>query len=551
MEKIPRRRRVQKEVKMSAWAKRLGILIVMMLVAIGTTVASCLPAAEAPTVTPTKGPPVGVPRPGGTLIFAVDAVADSLEPATWQAWGNMLASDLLFDTLVQSREEGKITPGLAESWEISPDGLVYTFHLRRNVKFHDGSPFTAEAVKISFERQYMKDHRYNTPMLFQSDQFLWAIKEIKVLDDYTVQLVRKEPSGGQLRQLTHMAASIVNPVTLEKYGKDEAPRHPIGTGPFVFEAFRPNELAMKANPDYWGGRPYLDRVIIRAIADDASRVAALAAGEVDATIFLPADFYKQVQQNPKLRLQFGASLSVTYLGFNCKDPVLSNQKLRQALSYAVNRKNVIDVIYAGQAVPALGFIPPAIFGYDPNLKSYAYDPKKAKELLAEAGYPGGLELTLTSQSEIHWPKLAQLIQSDLAAIGVKVNIETLDSSAFWGKVGANKHQMFINDWAGIYRDPYGYIVPNFTSGAARAKQRFGYGSPDVLDPMVWNAVREADPDKALKLWTAVQERLLLDAPAAFLVYYPVPIVTNARVQNFSTYGAAGKRLYLDKVWLEK
>ncbi|MFA5027003.1 MAG: ABC transporter substrate-binding protein [Candidatus Methylomirabilota bacterium] len=467
-----------------------------------------------------------------TLVVGFDAMNDSFDPAVFTSWMGINTINNVFDTLVQTKDGAKFEPGLATSWTISSDGLTYTFKLRQGVKFHDGTAFNAEAVKFSFERQLDPKHPYHAPGMTQAQLAFGSVARIEVLGPYEIRMVLKQPNAAQLANLCIFSTGIVSPDAVKKLGAD-FPVKPVGSGPFKFDRLdKGQQIVLSAFKEYWGGAPKVDRVIIKGIPEDSARKAALLSGEIDLTTYVDPKDIKGFKANKNLKVEQAVANSTGYMGMNQRHPALANQKVRQALSYGVNRQQIVDVIFEGQTKVAGGWLPPVLFAHDPSLqKAYPYDPEKAKKLLAEAGYPNGFEVTFDVQAAAHWPRLAELVQEDFRKIGVKATIRKGDASAMVAMVNAGKHGVFFMDWTGGNLDPDYFMISPFHSESPRAKGRLYYANKQY-DTLVVDAQKTSDLAKRKQLYLAAQKILLEDPGMAFLYYNVFTAVMSKRVSGF-------------------
>jgi len=467
-----------------------------------------------------------------TLVVGFDAMSDSYDPAVFTNWMGINGINNVFDTLLQTKDGAKFEPGLATSWTISSDGLVYTFKLRQGVKFHDGTAFNAEAVKFSFERQLDPKHPYHAPGMTQAQLAFGSVARIEMLGEYELRLVLKQPNAAQLANLCIFSTGIVSPEAVKKLGAD-FPAKPVGSGPFRFERLdKGQQIVLGAFRDYWGGAPKVDRVIIKAIPEDSARKAALLAGEIDLTTYVDPKDVKDLKANRNLKVEQSVANSTGYMGMNQRHPVLAKQKVRQALSYGVNRQQIVDVIFEGQMKVAGGWLPPVLFAHDPGLQNfYTYDPEKAKKLLAEAGHPNGFEVYFDVQAAAHWPRLAELVQEDFRKIGVKATIRKGDPSAMVAMVNGGKHDIFFMDWTGGNLDPDYFMISPFHSDSPRAKGRLFYANAEY-DKLVIDAQKTADTAKRKQLYVAAQKVLLEDPGMAFLYYNVFTAAMSKKVSGF-------------------
>jgi peptide/nickel transport system substrate-binding protein len=498
--------------------------------------------------TPGSGQP-REPKIGGTLVFGFDSMDSSYDPAVFTSWTGINTINNVFDTLVQTTDGSTFKPGLATSWTVSPDGLVYTFQLRRGVKFHDGTPFNAEAVKFSIERQINPNHPGHAPGMTQAAIALGSVDRVDVSGEYEAKVILKTPNAAQLANLAIFSTGIVSPQAVMKYKTDFAVV-PIGTGPFRFQRLdKGTQVVLVANEQYWGGRPYLARVIIRDIPEDSARKAALVTGEIDLTTYVDPKDMPELAANRKLKVLTSAANSTGYMAMNARHEALGKKKVRQALCYAINRKNIVDVVFSGSAVPVEGWLPPMLFAHDRSLgAAYPYDPNKAKTLLAEAGYPNGFDVTFDVQAAAHWPRLAEIVQEDFRRVGVRATIQKRDPAATAAIVNAGRHGIWFSDWTGGNLDPDYFMLSPFHSDSPRAKGRLFYGNPEY-DKLVEAAVQTTDIAKRKQLYIQAQKIIVEDAPLCSLYYNQFRAAMKANVNGFDLNPI--RYLFFRTVWMDQ
>lgn len=379
---------------------------------------------------------------GKTLVVGLVAEPTSMDPGQLTDINSMRVLSSVYDTLVRFKEESFTQePGLATSWTISPDGLAYTFTLRRGVKFHDGTAFNAEAVKFTYDRLLDPKHPYANTGPFPFASFYYgAIKQVSVVDPYTVRFTLKKPFSPLLNNLTLNTGRIVSPAAVKKWGKEFA-GHPVGTGPFKFASWQKNvRIVLEANSGYWDGAPKLDRLIFRPLVEEQTRVTELLSGGVDFIVDVPPDNVEQVKKDARFVYYEQPGPHIWWVTLNTQKKPFSDVRVRRAANMAINKDAIAKDILKGTATAALGPIPPAItWAYTDQVTKYAYDPDKAKKLLTEAGYPNGFSAVFwipESGSGMQSPKtMAQAIQADLAAVGIKASIQTYEWGAYLNKYG--------------------------------------------------------------------------------------------------------------------
>ena len=410
----------------------------------------------------------------------------------------------------------EIEPALAESWDVSTDGLVYTFHIRPNVKFHDGTQINADAVKLNFDRQIDDKNPYHFDGITYTEIVFGDVDKVETSGELDLKVTMKRPSVLLLGNLATFAEGIVSPDALQKYGKSYS-QHPTGSGPFKFDHWTKDvEFVVAANDTYWGGRPKVDRIVFRTIKDNTVRLQELRSGSIDVTTELDLKDVDSVKSSATLQAVTGSFLDTQYIGMNSAVPPFDNQKVRQAVQYAINKGNIAKALFYGNYVLGAGPIHPSLQGYDESLAStYPYDPEKAKQLLADAGMSSGLQFEVLTRSEGIWPLEVQLVQADLAAIGANVSVRQLDSAAFYNEINASKVGIFLNDWVYDTGDPDNIMFSVFSS--PRARSRLGYTDTE-LDKLTLAAQTERDPAKRTDLYKQGQKILLQDSPMVFLGY---------------------------------
>lgn len=378
----------------------------------------------------------------GTLVVGLVAEPTSMDPGQLTDINSMRVLSNVYDTLVRfSPGTFDLKPGLATSWTISPDGLTYTFALRRGVKFHDGAPFDASAVKFTYDRLLNPQHPYHNTGPFPFAAFYYgAIKETRVVDPYTVRFVLARRFSPLLDNLTLNTGRIVSPEAVKKWGKEFA-SHPAGTGPFKFAGWEKGvRIVLEKNATYWDGAPKLDRLVFRPLTEEQTRVTELLSGGVDFIVDVPPDNLAQLKNDSRFQVYEQPGPHIWWVTLNIKKKPFDDVRVRQAVNYAVNKEAIARDVLKGTGSPAAGPIPPAItWAFSEQVKRYPYDPAKAKALLREAGYPAGFTGTFwipESGSGMQSPKtMAQAIQADLAAVGIKVSIQTYEWGAYLGLYG--------------------------------------------------------------------------------------------------------------------
>src|SRR5256712_2981645 len=378
--------------------------------------------------------------PKDAIVIGLLAEPVKMDPAQITDLNSARVTKRIFEGLVgQELGSYKLVPGLAQSWDISKDGLLYTFRLRPSVKFHDGTPFNAEAVKFVFDRQLNdKGPYYATGTYPYVKGFLGNVAGVEVVDASTVQIKLKAPLTPFLQYLAHQSLFMFSPEALKKWGK-EIVKHPVGTGPFKLETWEPGlKVVLSRNDAYWGGAPKIRQAIYVPIIEAQARLVGLKTGDIDLTMDAPPDSLDELRKDPNIAVAESDSSAVWYVTLNTRHPILKDRRVRQALNYAVNKEAIIRDILRGTAIVSRGPISPA-YGpyYEENTARYPYDLEKARALLKEAGHANGFELTFLvpeSGSGMQSPvEMATVIQANLAQIGVRAKIQAMERGAYLRK----------------------------------------------------------------------------------------------------------------------
>ncbi|MNS06517.1 Heme-binding protein A precursor [compost metagenome] len=497
----------------------------------------------------------GQPVYGGTLIFGKGRDATRLDPADTTDGESSIVTENLFDKLLHFQESSTaLEPGLATSWEVAPDGKSYTFHLRPGVKFHDDTPFDAEAVKINFDRQ--RQPLEGQQFEFWQSFFEPVVDAVTVVDPLTIRITLKENDATFLSNLAMFSMGLVSPASLAKYGADVA-RHPVGTGPFRFVKWEPNQkIVLVANENYWDGRPYLDKLIFKPVPENAVRLLELEVGAIQAMNGLNPDDTARVETNPELQFFQEAGMNIGYLAMNNERAPFDRSKVRQALNHAINKPALIKAFFAdgrlGEA--AKNPMPPTLWGYNDAIRDYAYDPAEAKRLLTEAGYPQGFEMELWALPVVrpYMPqgqRVAEAIQSDLAKIGVKVKITTYEWGTYLDKLGKGDHHAALIGWIGDNGDPDNFLFNLLDASNARkgGSTNYAFYRGQEAHRLLLKARRVSDPAERTRLYEEAQVAIHRDAPWVPLFHAKQMAAARANVRGFTLH-PTGKAQF-DRTWL--
>lgn len=537
-------------------SRKIVLFAIVALAAVLLT-AACAPVAKAPTSAPaptqaaapttaaqptavpptaaaqaTEAPTAAVPAAaGGTLRIGLDVDAGTGDPRLARDTSAYRLRELVFDGLVDLSPEFVPTPALAKSWE-NPDPTTWVFHLRDDVKFHDGSALTADDVKYTFDT--ILDEKFASP----NRSFYTPIKNIEVVDPHTVKFTLDQPYGPFLSYLT---MSIVPKAIVEKDAAGFA-NNPVGTGPYKFISWkRGDTISLEANPDYWGGKPKLDKIDLKIVPDNSARVVALEAGDLDfvQSPLSPQDVTR-LQTEGKFTVNRIPAAGYTYININCADPILSDVKVRQALSYLVNREDILNSIYKGVGQVAKGPIPPGMWAYTPDLPSYDYNPDKAAQLLDDAGWKLGadgkrskdgkpLKLTIRTHSEDpDRRQLIEVLQAEFANIGIDADTNAVDFATYFADVQAGKYQLGVIGWLNL-ANPDQAMYRQFT---VDGPGNYGHCNNEEASNLIKQARATLDQAKAKDLYAQAAKIVVDNAFYIFVQYQEYITMYRKDLQGF-------------------
>ncbi|HLM41108.1 MAG TPA: ABC transporter substrate-binding protein, partial [Microvirga sp.] len=442
----------------------------------------------------------------------------------------------IYDNIVDFERGGtQVVPGLAEKWDISADGTVYTFHLRKNAKWHSNKNFTptrtanADDVVFMFERQWKEANPFfkvtSPNHSYFSDMGMPALlKTVEKVDDYTVRVTLNRPEAPFLANLAMQWASVQSKEYADAMLKAGTPekidQDPIGTGPFSLVQYQKDAIIRyKAFPDYWAGKAKIDDLIFSITPDASVRWAKLQKGECHVMPYPnPADL-EAIKKDPNVQILEQAGLNVGYLAYQTTKKPFDDVRVRKAVNMAINKKAIVDAVFLGSGVPAKNPIPPSMWSYNDNVKEDEYNPDAAKKLLAEAGYPNGLETDLWAMP-VQRPynpnarRIAELMQADLAKIGVKAEIKSFEWGEYRKRAQAGEHQMAQLGWTGDNGDPDNFL--HTLLGCASAQSASGSNIAKwchkPFDDLVTKAKVTTDQAERTKLYQQAQMIFKEQAP---------------------------------------
>jgi peptide/nickel transport system substrate-binding protein len=494
----------------------------------------------------------GFPRlqgSGGSLIIGRGEDAEHLDPGFAGSFSTIDTVSLIYDPLTVMDMDKSIKPLLAESWDISPDGTVYTFKLRSGVQFHDATPFNAEAVKFNFDR--IMDPNAGA----RGAAGLRGLKSTVVVDDLTVRFTLDAPFGPFLQVLAGGSYGIPSPTAVNQWGPADYGKHPVGTGAFMFKEWIPSDhITLVKNPQYQSylpyvnntGAPLLDEVTFRVIPETQSLIASLEADEI-LLAQLPPSQVKAFQNRPGFQLlsRPEAGTLINFVEFNFVKPPFDDINVRKAFAYSVDVDSIINTVLEGQAVRNYGFMPVGLPGWSPGLESsgYHFDPQQAASLLDAAGWTMGpnnvrqkgdqkLDLQFYTFTIEPFSRVAELMQAQVAQTGFKLNIQTFEVATDLQKISQPTldHHLDLINWGSSNT----YLLQIMT----HSKQPLGrytsgkVGQADQYEQLLNGAIAETDPDKAADLYVQSQKVLLSDAAAVPLYTDIYTYAVSDRVKDF-------------------
>lgn len=507
---------------------RRSFLRLAGLTAGAAALAACAPApAPAPAAQPaapeaTKAPaaaPTAAPAPAKPTQIVVAQYADavSLDPQDTNDNASYGPEKLMFEGLVGFNEKMEMQPMLAEKWEASPDATTFTFFLRKGVKFHDGTPFNAAAVKYNFDRVTNPDNKLKRYGLYR------IIAKTEVVDEYTVKFTTSEPFGAMLATFAHPAGGIVSPAAA-KQGAD-APafgKKPVGTGPYKFVEWVPGDhLTVEKFADYWNPAQgaKVDRFVIKPVPEAGTRISMLQAGDAQFINTVPYAQVKLVKDSKDVSVAENEAIYTYWVAMNTQKPPFNDKRVRQALNYAVDKQAIIDAVLAGYGKPADSPLAPRVWGYK-SVKTYPYDVKKAKELLAAAGVTSA-KTTMWISDNTESKQVAVALQGQLKEVGFDVEVVSMEAATLsaerFKKFEENKSMMNYAGWSPSTGDADWGLRPLLAKESwPPTSFNLAFWENADFDAQIKAGLQTADPEKRKVAYAKAQEIVMEEAPWIFL-----------------------------------
>ncbi len=462
-----------------------------------------------------------------TAVMLIESSPLNLDPRIGTDAQSERIGELIFEGLVRRDDNFELKPRLAESWEI-PDPLTYIFHLRHDVRFHDGRAMTSADVKWTLDSLLDGKLRSAKASAYR------YVDRVEAPDAFTVVIHLKEPFAALLWNLSDGALGVV-----PNGAGEELARHPIGTGPFRFVSEAPDrDVVVERNEQYWGKRAGLARVRFNVVPDATTRALELRKGSADAEInALPGDMVPALARQPQLVVERAPGTSYQYLAINLRDPILKNVLVRQALAYAIDREPLIHYLWRDMARPANSVLPPQHWAYDANAKNYPHDAAKARELLDEAGYhpdASGVRfhLVMKTSTDETTRLLCAVLQQQLREVGIALDIRSYEFATFYADVVKGAFQLYSLRWVGgSNQDPDVFENVFDTASFAPKRANRGYYSNPEVDELIAEGRRSVDEKERAAEYTQIQEILSRDLPYVHLWWADNVLVHTRRLEN--------------------
>ncbi len=545
-----------------AWRPSRRFIGLSLLVAVTLAISACSEQNETKQPREDLSQVTQAPAIGGTYRRPLGNDPSSLDPAKIVDSYGVAVANQIFDGLVAFDAHLNVVPALAQSWSASRDGVVWTFHLRKGVQFHNGREMSAEDVVYSLSRLL------NPTVGSRSSQLLDKVKGaaefragttkvlegIKAVDRYTIEVSLSEPFVPFISILGMPHTSVVPREEVERLGSD-FDMAPVGTGPFRFVRWvRGQEILLETNKHYLGGQPALDRVrfVIFPGHTESDMLRAFEQGELEESPLTP-DRRNEFLEAATYKVIRKPSLNLRLLGFNLNRPPFQKREVRQAFNYAIDKIRLNQEAQGGRYVVARGILPPGMPGYNPEVQGYDYDPARAKTLLAEGGHPGGKNLTpvtLSNSAKSEAVRMEiQIVQHYLAVLGVQVDLQEFDDWPTLGRAFEQGDvQLFRYSWTADYPDPDNFLYPLFHSAGQRNYYR--YHNPSV-DKLLDDARGETDDLRRVKLYREAEQLILNGAPAVMLLHFTYESVFQPYVEGVVVSALGEAYVSLRKVWLKQ
>lgn len=481
--------------------KRVALLLAGILTLSAFLLTGCGEKEQSGGKTPEKGSDAEVKD---TLVVAQYADPIKLDPQATETSCSTNIMLQIYENLLVMDKDMNFVPQLAESWKFNEDGTELTFNLRKGVKFHNGEEMKASDVKFTLERGTTGP---------SSGMLLEMIKEVKVDNDYTATVVLSQPFAPILAHLAHPVSAILSEKAVtEAEANGQYGNNPIGTGPFVFKNWNPGDkVVLERYEDYWGAKPAYKTLEIRTVVEANSRSLELETGGIDIALRIQPNDVKRMDENEDIKMLRSSGLTITYIPINTyykgvmkpdREPTpLLDERIRQAINYAVDMPALVKNVYFGAAAPATGYMPSSVWGFDKELPPYEYNVEKAKALMKEAGYENGLELNVICNDNQDHINACEIIKNQLQKIGITLNIQTYESAIFFDNLERAEYDLSVQNMTVSTCDPdYAMYLTLYS----QSPYNRNYENKHV-DELLVAARKEIDPEKRAALYKEAQE----------------------------------------------
>ncbi|WP_017380643.1 ABC transporter substrate-binding protein [Paenisporosarcina sp. TG-14] len=480
----------------------------LLILASAFFIAACSPGQQSNESSSESGKEDGkkVVNEDSTVIVGIASPILTLDPANSRDRVTESVLRNVFDGLVTRAPDGTVEPQIAESWD-NPTPTEWTFTIREGIKFHDGTPLTIEDVVFTFER-IINEGSINGETSPRKG-LLGPLTKVEKVDEVTVKFTLEEPWPIIIQMLPHQ--QIVPKAYIEEVGDEDFAKNPIGAGPFMVKSASLDErIELERFDDYYGGKQAIKTLVFDVIPENSSRIAALQSGAVQRIQGVPPVLVSQLEQQDDLEVKTANGTRVYMIEMNTNKPPFDNEKVRQAMNYAVNMDEIVETMLEGYGSRLAGPLLQEAFGLNEDLKPYEYNPEKAKQLLTEAGYADGFSVVIDAkdtQSEV-----VQAVAAQLREVGVDAQIRVWD----WGVLGPlienGERLMYMTDWGNSTQDPYDFLNPKLIT---EDRGNFSFYSNKRVDELLNDASIELDVDKRKDMYYEAQEIIYDEAPWIF------------------------------------
>ena len=491
------------------------------------------------------------PQYGGTLIYRAPDKVQNLDPPLIEDSVSYNIAGNIFEGLVRYKgETAIIEPALATSWDVSKDGLRWTFNLRKNVTFHDNTPLNAEAVLFSFLRQMDEKHPFYSKDFLYKDVVFSYVESLKSLDENTIQFILSQPYSPFLHLLTMPPAAIVSPDAVKKSPKDFGSK-PVGSGPFRVVEWTDRDLVLEPFHEYWGGRPYLGRVVIQPAKFLKTMLLSMRQGNLHLAEGVTPRELLWVKGDSEIVVKQMSTNAVKFIMFNMRRKAMSKLKVRQALQHVINKDGLVRWLWQGNSIAVTSPIPHHSWGFK-KIKHPEYNLEKARVLLKDAGYANGLTLdfVVLKTRDPSWPRFFDSFVANCKEVGIKINLKSLPAKVYVkSHMKTADYDLLWVGWSGDHADPDNFIFPLLHSKNATvgSLSNLAYYQNPTMDKLIEEAQKIPEMEKRQKLYYQIQDMLSKEVP-----WIPILVPQNSYLHHRTVHNVMVSvigRVQLEKMWL--